>query len=75
MQYSETEVHTHNESLPHSDPSKLIMDNPILIVAICMGKSIFPESRENYLQKTATLQDLSPLQDSYYIFILDLVLP
>ena len=46
------------------------MDNPILIVAICMGKSIFPESREkNSLQtRQPHLQDLSPLQDSYNIF-------
>ena len=41
------------------------MDNPILIVAICMGKSIFPESRENPLYK----QDShTTLQDTYNVF-------
>ena len=56
-------------------PLKHIMDNPIIIVAICMGESIFLESREKTLQTIQPhLQDLSPLQHSYNIFKLDLVL-
>ena len=49
MQYSETEVHLVGKS--NSDTFKHIMDN----LAICMGKSIFTESRENLsTKKTAT---------------------
>ena len=49
MQYSEIEVHLLGKST--CDPSKHIMDNPILIVAFSMGKSIFPESRGKTLSK------------------------
>ena len=46
------------------DTLKRIIDNHILIVAICMGNSIFPESRENSLQtRQPHLQNLSPLQN------------
>ena len=68
MQYSETEDHILGKYT--CDPLKHIMDNPILIVAIFMGKSIFPDTREAILYKQH-LQDLSPLQDSYNIFYLD----
>ena len=31
------------------------MDNPILIVAICMGKPIFPESREKLYKQDSNI--------------------
>ena len=45
------------------------MDNE----ASCIGKSIFPESKNLSTIKKPHLKDVSSLQDSYNIFNLDLV--
>ena len=74
MQYSETEVHIDKE-VSTCDPLKYIMDNPILIVAICMGKPIkiqrnllryYTESREKLQTRQPHLQDWTPLQ--YFLY-------
>ena len=41
---------------------KHVMDNPLLIVATCMGKPIYLESRKKLI--TTHWQELSPLHDS-----------
>ena len=49
MQFPETEVHIYYEA--YLWPLKTYSENNILIVAICIEKSIFPESKEGTLYK------------------------